>query len=88
MDKMSLGSRLGVRTWMEGPGGSTGYLDGNIEIQEDRRAIQAAGNFHERKDTLIPSIVENTSFEIKDETVGFIDWEDASTVKNVKEMME
>ncbi len=30
----------------------------------------------------------NTKFEIKDETVGFIDWEDASTIENVKEMME
>jgi thiol-disulfide isomerase/thioredoxin len=30
----------------------------------------------------------NTKFEIKDETVGYIDWEDPSTVEHLKKLME
>jgi len=30
----------------------------------------------------------NTNFEVKDETVGYIDWKDPSTVEHLKKLME
>ena len=32
--------------------------------------------------------IVNTKFEISDESVGFIDWSDASTVEGIKKLME